>query len=48
MGRKSHNLTYEQLLDKSRKRALKYYNNHKDSVNKKRREKYELLKRGGV
>ena len=47
MGRKSHNLSYQQMLEKSKKRALEYYYDHKDEVNKKRRDKYEKLKREG-
>jgi hypothetical protein len=45
MGRKSHNKTYEQMLEEKRIRAIEYYYNNRDAVNKKRRAAYEKLKK---
>lgn len=45
MGRKSHNKTYDQLLAEKRVRAIEYYRKNRDAVNKKRRDKYEKLKK---
>lgn len=45
MGRKSYNKTYKQLLEESRVRASEYYVKNRDEVLKKKRLKYELLKR---
>ncbi len=44
MGRKSHNKTYEQVLEKSRVRANKYYQLHKEEIKKKKLQKYYELK----
>lgn len=45
MGRKSHNKTYEQILEEKRTRALEYYYKNRDDVNAKRRATYEKLKK---
>ena len=45
MGRKSHNKTYEEILEEKRIRALEYYYKNRDSVNSKRRSAYEKLKK---
>jgi hypothetical protein len=45
MGRKSHNKTYEQILEEKRIRAIEYYRKNRDAVNKKRRTAYEKLKK---
>jgi hypothetical protein len=45
MGRKSHNKTYEQMLEEKRIRAIEYYRKNRDSVNAKRRATYEKLKK---
>jgi hypothetical protein len=44
MGRKSLNLSYEEMLEKKRNQANKYYSSNRDMINKKRREKYNMLK----
>lgn len=45
MGRKSHNKTYEQVLEEKRTRAIEYYRKNRDVVNAKRRTQYEKLKK---
>jgi hypothetical protein len=44
MGRKSHNKTYNQLLEEGRKRANDYYQKHRSDILKIRRMKYQTLK----
>jgi hypothetical protein len=46
MGRKSHNKTYDQILEENKLRAREYYFKNKDEINKKKMEKYYKLKRG--
>lgn len=48
MGRKSHNKTYEQILEEKRVRALKYYYSNRDEINSKRRSLYEELKKEAI
>jgi hypothetical protein len=45
MGRKSHNKTYEQVLEEKRTRAMEYYRKNRERVNAKRRIQYEKLKK---
>ena len=44
MGRKSHNKTYEQILEENKLRAKKYYSKNKEEINTKKLEKYYALK----
>ena len=48
MGRKSLNRTYEEMLELQRLTANEYYKNNKDSVNERRRAKYQQLKKTGI
>lgn len=44
MGRKSHNKTYEQVLEESRARANAYYQLNKEKVKRKKLQRYYELK----
>ena len=38
MGRKPTNITIEQVREKNRKRAAKFYHNHRDEIIEKRKQ----------
>lgn len=44
MGRKSLNKTYEQILEENRVRSKKYYQLHREDINKKAMFRYNALK----
>jgi hypothetical protein len=44
MGRKSHNKTYEQILNEKRIRAIEYYRLNSNIIKKKARDRYNRIK----
>jgi hypothetical protein len=48
MGRKSKNITCEEMLESGRKRAIEYYNKNKERLRKKARDRYNRIKNGGI
>jgi hypothetical protein len=48
MGRKSHNKTYEEVLEDKRIHAIEYYRKNRDAINEKRRSLCEKLKNSTI
>lgn len=44
MGRKSKNITYEEMLESGRKRAIEYYNKNREKCKRKALERYYEIK----